>query len=133
MCTYKPDFIRFEDVSDDTIMYPGDIENTYEFKTKAEWLAEIHEDTTLRAEYGDVWHTATESVAEVGLMKLLEDIQDCGDVHDSWYDDVYIDCEKDSVVQAGLERMNEIFKKSPTYTEDCQVIFADSVYYESAD
>jgi hypothetical protein len=122
-CTYKPDYIRFEDIKNDTIMYPGDIEGTYEFKTKAEWLKEIHEDTTLQHEYGDIWHTARIEHAEIGLMRLLEDIQDTGDVHENWYDDVYLECEKDPVVQAGIAKLNEIFRKSPTFFEDLQVVF----------
>ena len=42
-CSYSPDYIHFDNVPDDTIMFCGDIESAREFKTKAEWIAEYNE------------------------------------------------------------------------------------------
>jgi hypothetical protein len=121
-CFYRPNFINFKDIKDDVIMYPGDIESTGEFKTKAEWIESIGYDG-LQVEYGDTWHTANIKIAEIYLPDLLDNTAENEEMYDDWYSDVLPDCEKDIVVEAGIKRLNEILSKYPAYVEDLRVIF----------
>jgi hypothetical protein len=122
MCAYKPDFVRFEDIKDDTIMYSGNIERTGEFKTKAEWIEHFgHEN--FRAECDEPWYTASVKVAEIYLPTLLDNTAENEEMYDGWYTAV-LPCEKDPIVKAGLDRLNEILAGYPSYMEDMRVIFA---------
>lgn len=124
LCSYISKFIRFEDISDDTIMFCGDVENTHDFKTKAEWVSE-HDGMFPLAEFEDGWYTATERVADIDLRDLINDIEESGEMYEDWYSNVLPVCEEDEVVLAGIERLNEIMSKYPTYYEDQKVVFAD--------
>jgi hypothetical protein len=120
-CFYKPDFIRFKDISDDTIMYSGDIKSTGDFRTKTEWITEFGLGG-FKTEYGDMWHTAIVKTVKIDLDDLLERTEEDEEVYDGWYLDVR-DAKKDLVVEAGFKRLNDILNKYPTYTEDLIVVF----------
>lgn len=124
LCGYRSDFIKFEDIADDTVMFCGDIERTYEFKTKAEWIAE-YDGVFPVAEFEDDWHTATERVADIDLRDLINDIEESGEMYEDWYSNVLPACEDDEVVLAGIKRLNEIMSKYPTYYEDQKVVFEE--------
>jgi len=121
-CFYRPDFIHFKDIKDDTIMYSGNIESTGEFKTKAEWIEDFGHDD-FRAECGESWHTASIKIAEIYLPTLLDNTAESEEMYEDWYSHVLGNCEKDPVIKAGIERLNEILRGYPTYVEDLRVIF----------
>lgn len=120
-CPYVADFIHFKDIEDNTIMYPGNIESSGEFNTKAEWIKELGHDD-LRAEYGDEWHTATVRTVTIDINNLLERAEEDEETYDGWYLEVR-SAGEDPVVKAGFERLNEILSGYPIYTEDLRVIF----------
>lgn len=120
-CEYRSDFIRFEDIEDDTIMYSGNIENTYEFKTKSEWIDQYgHSD--FQSESDDSWHTATIKIATINLSDLLDTTEESEEMYDGWCGDVCL-CLDDPIVVAGIARLNEMLGNYPTYVEDLEVTF----------
>ena len=120
-CKYEPNFIRFEDVSDEEIMYSGDIESTDDFRTKSEWIKEFGIDGFL-SERESSWHTTKTSYATIDISQLIEHIDESQEMHENW-----IDCVdsalSDEVVLAGINRLNEIFSNHPTYWENKLIIF----------
>jgi hypothetical protein len=121
-CFYKPDFIRFKDIEDGTIMFSGDIESTCEFKTKAEWIKGFGHDD-FRAECDEAWYTAVVKTAGINLASLLKNTAESEEMYDDWYSDVLSVCEEDPIVEAGIKRLNEILAFYPSYTEDMKVVF----------
>jgi hypothetical protein len=121
-CDYKPDFIHFKEIEDGTIMFSGDIERAYEFKTKAEWIKEFGHDD-FRAECDEAWNTAVVKTATINLSSLLENTAESEEMYDDWYSDVISACEEDPVVEAGIKRLNDILAGCPSYTEDMKVLF----------
>jgi hypothetical protein len=115
------DFIRFKDIADNTIMYAGDIESTGEFKTKAEWIAELGHDGFC-AECGDTWHTAKIRVVKLDPENILERAEEDEETYDGWYLDVR-GALNDPIVAAGFQRLNEILEDYPIYWEDLRVVF----------
>jgi hypothetical protein len=119
-CFYKPNFIHFNDIANDTIMYCGDIESTGEFKTKLKWIEEFGYDDFMTE--GEIWHTAIIKDVVIDLEDVLEAAEENEEMYDGWYLDV-INAIKDPVVEAGIKRLNEILSDYPTYIEDMLVKF----------
>ena len=121
-CFYRPNFIHFKDIHDDTIMYCGDVEGTGEFRTKAEWIKHFGHDD-FREECDGQWHTASVKIAEIYLPSLIDNTSESQEMYEDWYSDVLPGCEKDPVVKEGFKRLNEILAGYPTYMEGLRVIF----------
>jgi len=117
-CQYKSRHIKFVDVPMDAIMFKGNIESAWHFMTKAELMQEINDDDWLDPE--SEWQTASVQCAQADLADIIEDLSQ--EMHEDWgnaVDSVY----SDTVVKAGIDRLNEILSKHPTYFEDQIVTF----------
>lgn len=123
--------INFNDISDNTIMYCGEIDSARDFETKAEWIRMFKSERSgygftdfAKDTYGNAdtsWHTADINVASIDLNDIIEYCG--GDMHEDWDDAVWNDCNDDPLVNAGINRLNELFAENPSYYEGKRVIF----------